>query len=652
MVQFPIMSQSRQLAAIMFTDIVGYTALMGDDEERAFELLNKNRLLQKPLIEQYGGKWIKELGDGVLATFSTVTDGVNCACSIIKGCKSVNGLQLRIGIHHAEVVFENGDVFGDGVNIASRLQSIAPIGGICISETVRNNVANRKEIKTRFIREETLKHVKEPIRIYEVVIDDADTPQPPIRLAYKQVMKIIPKKSIAVLPLINISNDPEQEYFSDGLAEEILNSLSHIKDLKVAGRTSSFQFKGKNIDLREIGDKLGVGTVLEGSVRKQGNKLRITAQLINVEDGFHLWSEKYDRNIDDIFAIQDEIALAITENLKVILLEKEKAIITKSLTQNTEAYEFYLKGRFYLNKRFLLQSLEQFKKAVEIDPDFAKAYAGLADAYIILGFYNFLPAKEAMPKAKQAADVAIQMDDSLCEPYCSLGMYYASYEWNWKQAKHNFLKSIQLNSRYIQSQVWFGHYYLSWIEGKFEEGIRHLDIAIELEPNNAMIYVNKYAAVFTMGKFEEAFQIAKLGYEMDTDSLIGTRILGLAYLYKKQYAEAIEYLELASNISNHAAFIQIDLINLYTSIGSLEKARTVMEDLKLKLKEGKYVSLCIMSFASGFLGDIDDAINWLERAYEEHDAYLCILQYYPWVPVRLRQDSRFQSFLSKMNFPQ
>jgi len=257
-----------------------------------------------------------------------------------------------------------------------------------------------------------------------------------------------------------------------------------------------------------------------------------------------------------------------------------------------------------------------------------------------------------MPKAKQAADAALRLDSSLCEPYCSLGMYYASYEWNWKEAKHNFLKSIQLNSRYVQSHVWFGHYYLAWIEGKFEEGIRHLNIAIELEPHNAMSYVNKYAVLFTIGELEEAFQNAKLGYEMDTDSLIGNRIMGLAYLYKKQNTEAIEYLEFASKLSNYAAFNQVDLINLYTSIGSLEKAGTVMEDLKLKLKEGKYVSSCIMSFASGFLGNIDEAIVWLEKAYDEHDAYLCIIKYYPWVPVKLRQDSRFNSFLSKMNFPE
>ena len=647
------MAQSRQLAAIMFTDIVGYTSLMGGDEEAAFDLLNKNRLLQKPLIEQYGGKWIKELGDGVLATFSTVTDAVNCACSIIKGCETIDGLKLRIGIHQAEVVFENNDVFGDGVNIASRLQSVAPLGGICISDTVRNNIINRKEILTRFIKEEKLKNVREPIRIYEIVTNGTSTVQGSDSFAYIDSPRtIIPEKSIAVLPFTNMSNDPEQEYFSDGMAEEILNSLSHLKDLKVAGRSSSFQFKGKNIDLPEIDRKLGVATVLEGSVRKQGNKLRITAQLINARDGFHLWSEKYDRAMDDVFAIQDEISLAITENLKIILLEKEKSIITKSYTENTEAYELYLRGRFYLNKRFLFQSLEQFSKAVELDPYFVKAHAGLADAYVILGFYNYLPAKAVMPKTKVAADAAIRLDASFCEPYCSLGMYYASYEWNWKEAKNNFLKSIQLNPRYVQSHVWFGHYYLCWIEGKFEEGERHLNIAIELEPYNAMSYINKYAVLLTAGKFEEAFMTAKQGYDMDPDSVIGNRIMGLAYCYKERYAEASEYLEFASKLSNYAAFNQVDLINLYTTKGAFEQANAIMEELRSRLNDGKYVSPCIMSFAAGFLGNIDEALNWLEKAYDQHDAYLCILKYYPFVPIKLRQDYRFQSFIEKMNFPE
>ena len=215
-----------------------------------------------------------------------------------------------------------------------------------------------------------------------------------------------------------------------------------------------------------------------------------------------------------------------------------------------------------------------------------------------------------------------------------------------------FSKSIQLNPRYVQAHVWFGHYYLCWIEGKFEEGERHLNIAIELEPYNAMCYVNNYAVLLTAGKLEAAFLSAKQGYELDPDSMIGNRIMDFAYLYNKQYAEATDYLEFASKLSNYAAFNQVDLIKLYTLKGLSEKARTVMEELKLRVSSRKYVSTCLMSFAYGFLGDIDEAFNWLEKAYEEHDAYLCIIQYYPFMPASLRQDSRFKSFISKFNFPE
>src|ERR1700733_3909077 len=296
------MAQFRQLAAIMFTDIVGYTALMGEDEDKAFEILRKNRQLQKPVIEKYNGKWIKELGDGVLASFPAVSDAVLCASEIQNVCNGNNEFKLRIGIHLGEVLFENEDIFGDGVNIASRLQSIAPIGGIWVSESVQKNISNKKEILTRFIREETLKNVKDPVRIYEVITNHLS-----LENEIKDLARSFPGKSVAVLPFVNMSSDPEQEYFSDGISEEIINILAQIPSLKVPGRTSTFTFKGKNEDLRSIGQKLSVNTILEGSVRSAGNRIRITTQLINVQDGFQIWSEKYERILTDVFEVQDEI---------------------------------------------------------------------------------------------------------------------------------------------------------------------------------------------------------------------------------------------------------------------------------------------------------------------------------------------------------
>ncbi len=234
------MPQSRQLAAIMFTDIVGYTALMGQDEQKAFDFLKKNRTLQKPIIEQYNGRWIKELGDGVLASFNTASDAVNAAIKIQEACTAAKDFQLRIGIHLGEVVFEETDVFGDGVNIASRLQSLASIGSIWISDSVQKNIFNKKDIQTKFIKTETLKHVQEPVGIYEVITDHL------IKISSNnESQKQVPKKSIAVLPFVNMSADPENEYFSDGISEEILNALSRVDGLQVTARTSSFFSKEK-----------------------------------------------------------------------------------------------------------------------------------------------------------------------------------------------------------------------------------------------------------------------------------------------------------------------------------------------------------------------------------------------------------------------
>lgn len=458
------MPQTRQLAAIMFTDIVGYTALMGNDEKIAFEILEKNRVLHKPIIEHFNGRFIKELGDGVMASFSTVSDAVNAALKIQEGCNLVNHYQLRIGIHQGEVVFENDDIFGDAVNIAARIQGAANPGCIYVSESIQNNIANKKDILSNFVKEEMLKNVEGPVRIFEVLSNINVQ-----NILEKDSSKHSIDKSIAVLPFANMSSDPEQEYFSDGIAEEIINSLVHIRDLKIAGRTSSAQFKGKNIDLREIGKKLGVENVLEGSIRKQGNRIRITAQLINVKDGFHLWSEKYDREMDDIFAIQDEIALAITEQLKITLLGDELKTITKVETQNVEAYELVMKGRFHCNRRgsSILIGLNFFKEAISLDPEYALAYSNYAWANFLLAFYNYMSGKSIMDEVKKAVEKAIKLDDKLEEGYFVLAVYYFNFEKNHEASNQSFLKAIKLNPNFAQAQTIYGMGTLGFVQGNF-----------------------------------------------------------------------------------------------------------------------------------------------------------------------------------------
>ena len=646
------MPLTRQLVAIMFTDIVGYTSLMEEDEEKAFELLHINRGLQQPLVAQYMGNWIKEIGDGVLATFNTVTDAAACAINIQQACRNIGGLQLRIGIHLGEVIFENNDVFGDGVNIASRIQAMASIGGIWISEAVNKNLTNKKEIHTKFVNEVKLKNVKDGVQIYEIVFT-GDLPeavgQPPHRT---QNTKQGSDKSIAVLPFVNMSNDPEQEYFSDGIAEEILNSIVHLKDLKVAGRTSSFQFKGKNVDLREIGEKLSVSNVLEGSVRKQGGKLRITAQLIKVEDGFHLWSERYDRDMGDIFAIQDEISFAITEKLKITLLENDRDKITKTYTQNTEAYDLYLKGRFYINRRgpTILAGIQCLQKAIDLDPGFALAYAGLADALSLSASWGLVKPNLVMDKVKQTAYKAIQLAPLLCEPYCSLGFYYNVFERDWEKAKKNFLKSIELNPCYPQAHYLYGWDYLSWVEGDFAEAEKHGEIAIKLEPLSAICYAIYAQILVAAGKFREGLGLCKTGIELDSNSFLCHLGEGFCYTGLQQYEEAINSYKNAMRISNGHHFSLTALIWTYCIMGNIKEAGTLFNELKEKSKK-EYVTNTLIGLSSAYLGDLDEAFDYLQKGYDDPEPFLLSLKYVTWVPVSLKADPRFKELLKKIGFP-
>ncbi len=451
------MSQSRQLAAIMFTDIVGYTALMGEDERKAFEILRKNREIQQPLVQQFNGRLIKEIGDGVLASFDTVTDAVQCAITIQQSCKNIPHLKLRVGIHLGEVVFEDADVFGDGVNIASRIQAIASPAGIYISEAVQNNISNKKQIITRFVKEERLKNVKDSIKIYEVLYD----------MSLKEENDATgslngkPIQSIAVLPFVNMSNDPEQEYFCDGIAEEIINALAQLRNLRVIARTSAFSFKGKNLDVREIGKLLDVNTLLEGSVRKAGNHLRIITQLVQVLDGSHLWSNRYDRVLEDVFVIQESIAENVATALRGFLTDKEKEAIRRPET-NVEAYEFYLKGRQLFHQIGLKEAKVFFEKAIEVDPTYALAYSGLADAHSWL--YEWEGAAEAdLKAAEKNSQIALTLAPTLSESHSSRG-FVLSLGQNYDEAEKEFAEAIRLNPNN------FDAYYYS-ARGAFARGL-------------------------------------------------------------------------------------------------------------------------------------------------------------------------------------
>ena len=643
------MPQSRQLAAIMFTDIVGYTALMGNDEQKAFEYLKKNRAIQKPIIEQYHGRWIKELGDGVMASFNTVSDAVNAAIKIQEACTLANDFQLRIGIHQGEVVFEQDDVFGDAVNIAARIQAAAKPGTIYVSESVHNNVANKKENSTRFIREEVLKNVKEPVRIYEVFLSNQEN-QNNRSSSEKPPAKTQAEKSIAVLPFVDMSPDRDQEHLGDGIAEEIINSLVHLKDLNVAGRTSAFQFKGKNIDLREIGEKLKVKTILEGSIRKQGNKIRITAQLINIEDGYHIWSERYDRELDDIFAIQDEIALSITEKLKVALLVSERELITKLYTQDTEAYQLYLQGRYNWNRRNeegLEASVKYFKKAIGKDPGYALAWAGLADSYNLLGEFGRLSRKESFSNAKEAANKALELDSHLAEAHISLASLLFLYEWDWANSGKEFRLGIELNPNYATGHQWYSEWLVHM--GRFEEAIKEISQAVKLDPVSLGILKDKGIVLYYSREYGKALELAMGLLKLDSNFPAVHRLLSLIYQAKGMFDLAFAHNRLWGIITGNHYKTTISLAQLYAVSERKEEAIKLIESLDEEeiLHGNDYRGLALVYIA---LGDKDKAFENLEKSYKSHEVSLISLKVDPKLDP-IRHDPRFAAFLARMNFP-
>ena len=410
------MPEDRRLAAIMFTDIVGYTALMGSDEDKAFKILRKNRNIQKPLIKKYNGKWLKEMGDGILASFHSASDAVRCAGDIQHAAKK-EGIALRIGIHEGEVVFEGGDVLGDGVNVASRLEEFAEEGCINVSGAVYKDIKNKAGIIAEFIEEKDLKNVDEPVKVYKVHCEEDEQKDLPkksqknrpyiiigsllvLTMLFVLIWYFLPKKqpiveassmeiSIAVLAFDDQSPNGDQEWLGDGVADEILNVLTKVESLKVIGKTSSFSFKGKDATIKEIGEKLNVKTVLAGSVNKIGNQLRITAQLIDVDSEAHIWSDKYDRDAADIFVIIDEVAQNIAGSLINELSAEETANIKTTYQPKAEAYEYFLKAEHTgdpsrkldkFDDIFVLRK-EMYLKAISIDPDYVDALAGLANLY-------------------------------------------------------------------------------------------------------------------------------------------------------------------------------------------------------------------------------------------------------------------------------
>lgn len=664
-----VMHIHRQLSAILFTDIEGYTSVMQQSEQKAIMMRDRHRQVVQQGHKEFNGRVIQYTGDGTLSTFQSLVEAVNCALSMQQQFMQEPYVPVKMGLHMGDIVFNDEHIFGDGVNIASRIESLGVAGSILISDKANEELHNHTALSTVSVGVYKFKNVQRSVEVFALNHEGLVRPAPNSLkgkteendLSVKtqktswfeeQPEKNIPAKSIAVLPFLNIGNDPDQQYFSDGIAEEIINALTNLKDLKVAGRTSSFKFRDHDIDLKELGRRLLVSTVLAGSVRKQGKRVRITAQLINVEDGYQMWSEKYDREMDDVFAIQDDIAQAITKKLKLTFLKKGQIQTKRKPTGNTTAYELYLKGRFYVNRRdvWMLRSLECFQQAIALDPQFALAHAAYADASLLIGFYGLKAPTEVFARAKQSAEKAIQLDPFLCEPYCALGYYYICFEWNWSDAKRNFEKAITLNPQYAEGHIRYACNFLTCVTGQFEEAQSHAETAIRLEPLSSLYQAMRSVVLQCAGQFDEALEACKAGLEVDADSFLCLINAGTAQLALHQYEEAIMFFESARKLSGKQFMPLHGLIWSYCLTERSDRARLLMNEIKERARS-EYVASTFTALSAAYLNDIDDAFDYLEKAFIERDPILLLLKYAQWVPLHLRNDPRFQNLLDRIGFP-
>jgi adenylate cyclase len=454
--------------------------------------------------------------------------------------------------------------------------------------------------------------------------------------------------SVAVLPFVNMSSDRESEFFADGITEEIINALAQIQQLGVAARSSAFSFKGKHIDLRIIGERLSVRTVLTGSVRRAGGRLRITAQLQEVAGGCQLWSEKYDRNPEDVFAIQDEITRSIVHRLTITLEEERFQCLVKAGTKNLEAYQLYLKARSLLYRRggAVSHAVECFDRAVRLDPEYAQAWAGVADCYTVMGYLGFAHPNDCMPKALEAARRAVALNSALAEAHNALAMACLQGAWDDEEAEREFLRALELSPKYLQARDWYAYFCLQLAQGRLEEGVRQAKLALESDPlscyANAMVGFTCCSA----GRYEEAVQACERAVELDSESLVARLAHHLALHLSRRFEEAVATADAGLAISGRMPLVLACLATTFADWHKPEEADAVYAELIGRARRC-YVQPSVLAIAAAAAGIEDNAIRHTREAFEIRDpaCHNHFSKHFP-ASARLHRYPRFQEIIA------
>ena len=581
----------RRLTAILAADVVGYSRLMGANETGTLAALKTLRTdFIDGKIADHQGRIVKLTGDGMLVEFPSVVNAVACAAEVQRGMRDRNAgvpqesrIEFRIGVNLGDVIVEGEDIFGDGVNVAARLESIAKPGGITISGSVRDHVGNRLDLAFEDMGEQTLKNIERPIRVYSVSLSSPvarDTKD-----AEPAQSEQLERPSIAVLPFNNMSGDPEQEYFSDGITEDIITDLSNVSGLFVVARNTAFTYKGKPVKVQQVGQELGVTFILEGSVRKAGSRVRVTGQLISSKDGGHVWAKRYDRDLTDIFAIQDEITHAIVEQLKVKLLPQEKKSIGQTPTDSVEAYTYYLRGRQFLHrhsKSYYQLARRMFAKAVELDPLYARAYAGIADCDSFL-FLHYHVDDVGIDSILATSAKALALENGLAEAHASRGLAL-SLGRRYEEAMAEFEHAIALDPNSFEA-----HYFYSracFAQGKLERAAALFERAAEIKPDDYQSLILLIQIYQSLSRDRDKEDAARRGIERAERELTlhpenpRPAYLGAAALFTLGETDrAKEWLSRALAIDPDDILTQYNAACLYASLGDVELAFDLLERL-------------------------------------------------------------------------
>jgi TolB-like protein len=669
----------RRLAAIMFTDIVGYTALMAESEEKGLRARERHRALVRPLVEQYHGESIEARGDESLSVFPTALDAVNCALAIHAQLQDDPELNLHLGIHLGDLVVQGGEVSGDGVNIASRICSLSEGGGLCVSGEVYRSIRNQPGIEAVPRGEHDLKNVPEPVAVYSVsgsaapprvlsqtVPEQARRVVPNLRWAvaalvviaagvgwwfYRPVSDVSPIRSIAVLPLENLSGDPEQEYFADGMTEALIGDLAKLRSLSVISRTSVMRYKQSEKSLPEIAQELNVDGIIEGTVIREGSRIRITAQLIDARSDTHLWADRYDRELSSVLALHSDVAREVAEQVRLELTPEERVALTASRPVDPRAYDAYLRGVQLRGPSTLVaawgpQAIAQFQRAVELDPAFAEGYAALGKARAELGFSTSdRRSRNEFPKAQEAAQRALELDDRLGQAHTVLGMVRLYHDCDFPGAHRAYARALQLspsNPAVLAEYAW----YLLLVERRTEEALAVSERLLSVAPFDMFYRSERFKHFFYARQYERALEeverIRQLAPSF-ADIFVGVTYFMLGRLEEAQRAYVAFYERCGAPCDPFREAQERG----WVEGGAEGAARAVVE--VLIGAEGFY-SFAIADLYSR-ISETEEAFAWLERAYRERDPMMIFLQTRPTFDP-LRSDPRFDDLLRRIGFPE